>query len=501
MSRFDHIFVQKDLAIADGTVPVSNSFVPSAEHLKLINKYALDSVEAEQVIALPIRAMNDQLDRDFDKFTEVCIDKLARNKGKTGPLGKPFMCSHIHGELANGRIYLAEKETIGKVNHLKLWVYVPNTPQYRDFVENIMFGVYWAVSVGVGVDKTSCTVCGVEWPRDYLGECDNGHIKGEKYEGTLCYRDIGLVSELYELSSVYLGAQYGAEVVKKMVTAKEGKPVEIIKEAIKEVNAKDEVPAIDEDIKTKETTVVIDVDWPTLSQMTLKVALDKSVVSVEYLDALEKKYKEYGKDVPWNRPKITALIKEGAFVEVDDEGIWTIDKNGKVWTYDGKRVLRQEVKKVEKKIEELTSELKDAKTERDAFEALVNESKTKLTEAKDLNKTIVSELEGAKVELEAKSKVVDSYLEGLKGEVIKWYKLSKGGSEEKEVDATFVTKLLEKCGDDPELMKELEIDFKERAKTVMPPEVLRSSMEDGTGIEDKKVKVESGDGIADSIHG
>jgi len=43
-------------------------------------------------------------------------------------------------------------------------------------------------------------------------------------------------------------------------------------------------------------------------------------------------------------------------------------------------------------------------------------------------------------------------------------------------------KLLERCGDDPELLTQLEVDFKEQAEKLFPPGVRRSSVEDTDGV-------------------
>ena len=570
MGKSELIWVTKELVPIDDGGGVGASFQPSDEHLKVINKYTLDSVAKEDVVAFPIHAMNDIIDRDWDQFTLDCINKLATNKKETGPLGKPFLFSHSRMEQAKGRIYLADIEQAGKVTHLKLWVYIPNTYQYVPFIENLVYGVYWAVSVGVGTDKTSCSVCGIEWSDNWSSQCPNGHVKGSKVDGEKVYRKIDLVPEFYELSSVYLGAQYGAEVVKKIANKEVGdNTVEVIRKAIQDVNAEDDeekeleeeieekgvvsykkFPLADEgvswsfsaadgniilgdppnwnryasvhtwvDSANKETRGAyklphhkdisgIKTVWRGVSAAGNALMGARGGVNIPSSDTggakghLAKHYAEFKKTPPWQNPKVVTLVEEGAELESMEDGSLKITKGTKVWMYDGEKIIRSEVKHVKEEIERLTKELGVKTEEFEAIDVKLKQAEDSIDEAKELNVQLTKELESVKSELDAKSKVVDSYLENLKDEVIKWYKFSKGGEDEGEVDATFVTRLLEKCGDDPELLKELKEDFKTRAKDIMPPEVLRSSMEDGTGIEEKEVEPElDEDGAANKIHG
>jgi len=571
--KVEHIFVQKDLSMADGITSAS-AFAPSPDHLKLINKYTLETMSDKDIMAFPVRAMNTMLDRDYDGFTAPCIDKLVGNKGDSGPLGKPFLCSHFPSELANGRIYLAEKETAGQIDYLKLWVYIPNTYQYQDFIENIVYGVYWAVSVGVAMGKTECTVCGCPWPNHYNMSCDNNHVKGQKYDGVLCWRQIDDVGEFYELSSVYLGAQYGAEIVKKMATEK-GKSLEVIKLAIREVNdlegkaggnqpeaseIKSVVPYksfpladsaqswsfsaadgnavlgdppdwkryascntwYDEDGNSearisyklphhKELDGAIKTVWKGVSSAGGILMGARGGVNIPTVDVLgckahlSKHYKEFGKTAPWDVTKIVALVDEGATLELaSDEITLIITKGKKVWEFDGEKIIRKEVRQVNEEMKKLQTDLDTKVAEADAFETKLSVSQSALAKAVEEKTAIQTELDEVKKTLVAKEKVVGTYIEEKMKEVTKWYKLSKGETEGSEVDTTVLMKLLERCGDDPELLTQLEVDFKEQAEKLFPPGVRRSSVEDTDGVEGKekadKEATEDTEGVANSIH-
>jgi len=490
VSKSELIWVTKELVSTDSG-GVGSSFQPSEKHLNLINDYTLDSVSKDEVVAFPIHAMNDKIDRDWEQFTLDSINRLATDKKDSGPLGKPFLFSHSRSEMAKGRIYLAETEKTGKITHLKLWVYIPNTSQYEPFIENLVYGVYWAVSVGVGVKHASCNICKADWPSNWDDQCINGHMKGSKVDKQIVYREIGQIGEFYELSSVYLGAQYGAEVVKKMVNKEVGEnSVSVIRKAIQEVNAKDdEEEEIHMDLRGKE--------WPEI--LALCIDAFKDGIDDAWED-LENKCHELDKTPPWRNEKIVTLVGEGAELEPMEDGSLEIRKGTKVWLYDGNKIFRSEVKRVKEDIERLTKELETKSEELDALDVQLKQAQDANVEVKELNTHLTKELESIKEELDTSSKIVEGYLEGLRNEVIKFYKLSKGDVEG-EVDATFVTRLLDKCSDDPELLIELRKDFESRAKEIMPPGVRRSSVEDSTGIEDKEVEPESDDdGIADSMH-
>src|SRR5206468_5503893 len=97
----------------------------------------------------PVLACNDIIDRDIDQFTTKTVRGFLDLEGPLSPLGKSFMVGHNYSALPVGRIFDGKVAAKDGVTWLKLWTYIPNTPQYQAYLEYVDFGVYWAVSVGV----------------------------------------------------------------------------------------------------------------------------------------------------------------------------------------------------------------------------------------------------------------------------------------------------------------------------------------------------------------
>ena len=200
---------------------------PNDKQLELINQFTRSEKGAEQLAVFPVLACNDVIDRDVDQFTTETVKGFMNLEGPLSPVGKSFMVGHDYSKLPVGRIFDGETVTKDDITHLKLWTYIPNTEQYKSYLENVDFGVYWAVSVGVMLGAAICSV-GEEhawgW-HPYV--CSAYHIKGERYDpdgerdkydqpvpdpdGKLAWRKLIDPTDFYELSQVYLGAQYMAE--------------------------------------------------------------------------------------------------------------------------------------------------------------------------------------------------------------------------------------------------------------------------------------------------
>jgi hypothetical protein len=145
-------------------------------------------------------------------------------------------------------------------------VYIPRTDANKSLIENIDFGVNWAVSVGVMLEESVCSLdwCGSAMSR--WGFCYGGHDKGFHYvkdgeedawgyplpvaEGTSgAEKCIGLMKgakDFYELSQVFLGAQFYAELEKSpgfsgVIKAASAKGVPVIGLSAKEAEALDPV--------------------------------------------------------------------------------------------------------------------------------------------------------------------------------------------------------------------------------------------------------------------
>lgn len=211
------------------------TMTPTDEQLAQINQFTRTPKTAEQLVVLPMWACNDLVDRDIDRFRTEAIRSFASLPQPFSPIGKSFMIGHDYTKLPVGRIFDAKTEVVEGVTFLKVYAYMPNTAQYAEYLENVDFGIHWAVSVGVVFNDAYCNV-GDEHPWGYWGYwCDHGHEKGLYYDpksdktdswgyplpvdagakgAELCVRDLANPSDFYEISQVYLGAQFYAELEK-----------------------------------------------------------------------------------------------------------------------------------------------------------------------------------------------------------------------------------------------------------------------------------------------
>lgn len=212
---------------------------PTPSQLAKINKFTRSEKTADEVAVIPTYACNDLVDRDNDAFRTSTVKEMHALTGALDPVGKSFMVGHDYSKLPVGRIFDKHVVREDGVTHLKLDSYIPNTEANKTYLENVDYGVYWAVSVGVMLERGVCEVgkphqFGGGWFGGYV--CEKGHIKGLYYDpesdeedawgwpipadentaGAIqCIRFFEGAKDFYELSQVYLGAQYFAQLSDK----------------------------------------------------------------------------------------------------------------------------------------------------------------------------------------------------------------------------------------------------------------------------------------------
>lgn len=224
---------------------------PNDEQLEKINKFTRSNKTADDLVVFPTLSCNDLYDRDDERFVTDTVKGFAKLEEPYGPVGKSYMVGHDYSKLPVGRIFDVGTKTVdlgtlsskgvdgatidstSKSTFLTNWVYVPKTSANQQFIENLDFGVNWAVSVGVMLEEAKCSLSWCNAPMRSFGRwawCQEGHDKGYFYTedaeedswgyaipcdptdkgAEKCRTDLYGAKDFYELSQVFLGAQFFA---------------------------------------------------------------------------------------------------------------------------------------------------------------------------------------------------------------------------------------------------------------------------------------------------
>ena len=173
--------------------------------LALINAQTLRPLAAEEVYAFRLAACDDQVDRDFERFTGETLEGLAALF-----VGKSVLMDHTwRAGSQTARIYAAGVEDSGGVKRLILRCYMPRTEQTAGTITAIEAGILRECSVGCAVRRAVCSVCGADQTKTCCP-----HIPGREYDGQLCVMELDGAKDAYEVSLVAVPAQPGAGVIK-----------------------------------------------------------------------------------------------------------------------------------------------------------------------------------------------------------------------------------------------------------------------------------------------
>ena len=186
--------------------------------LELIGALARRPMATEEVYTFSVRLCDNEIDRDFERFTVQTLEQLAPMfVGKAGIFDHQWSA---RGQAA--RIYKTELvREPGRLTRagdgyvwLKGYAYMVRTEGSKDLIAEIEGGIKKEVSVGCAVEHAICSVCGCD-----RTQTDCGHEKGQEYAGQLCWADLEGAKDAYEFSFVAVPAQPNAGVVK---TARRG---------------------------------------------------------------------------------------------------------------------------------------------------------------------------------------------------------------------------------------------------------------------------------------
>ena len=186
------------------------------EDLELINKFTKRPMTAEEVYTFSVVLCDNEIDRDFERFTPEALEKLAELFiGKTG-----IFDHSMKGRDQIARIYECHAEKTGELLGdgtqyvcLKAKAYLPITSKTQEFILNLDAGIIKEVSVGCAVKREVCSICGADVKRE-LCEHRKGNTYGEGANMKQCYYWLDEPYDAYEWSFVAVPAQRRAGVVK-----------------------------------------------------------------------------------------------------------------------------------------------------------------------------------------------------------------------------------------------------------------------------------------------
>lgn len=185
--------------------------------LDKINALTRRKFKAEELYTFPVVLCHNDIDRDFERFTDDALDQMAALF-----VGKTFISDHNPtAENQAARIYDTEVITDpdtetkwgGAYRYLKGYAYMVRTDSNADLITEIDAGIKKEVSISCSAAHRICSVCGKDM-RD--GVC--GHVPGREYDGKFCHAVLDGITDAYELSFVAVPAQVGAGVTAKHYT-------------------------------------------------------------------------------------------------------------------------------------------------------------------------------------------------------------------------------------------------------------------------------------------
>lgn len=180
------------------------SAAPDDETMALINRQAQKELTAEEVFVFRLAACDNQVDRDYERFSDAALHKLAQLF-----VGKPIIMDHRwSAEKQTARVYASEVRGEGELKQLILYCYTIRTEGNTETIAAIEGGIIRECSVGCSVGRSVCSICGAEYGQN----C--GHRRGQIYDGKLCCFILDDPQDAYEVSFVAVPAQPGAGIIK-----------------------------------------------------------------------------------------------------------------------------------------------------------------------------------------------------------------------------------------------------------------------------------------------
>ena len=181
------------------------------EELAYINQFAKTELTEEQVYVFSVRLCDNEVDRDFERFDTTALERLGELfVGKSGIFDHQWSAKGQTARIYRTEVVREESMVTAAGDGycwLKGWAYLLRTEKNQDLIAEIEGGIKKEVSVGCSMGRSVCSICGAE-----NGACS--HIRGETYDGRLCFTELRDPQDAYEWSVVAVPAQRNAGVLK-----------------------------------------------------------------------------------------------------------------------------------------------------------------------------------------------------------------------------------------------------------------------------------------------
>lgn len=520
---------------SDAFADLGGTMRPTDEQLAVINGFTRKKVTADEVVAFTTLSCNDIVDRDDDQFTTECVRDFAALEQPYSPVGKSFMLDHTYKtENAVGRIFGVDTKKVSGSTFLTNDVYMPKTEQFAPLIEKIDFGINWAVSVGVMLGKDECSLSWCKAPFSSWGWwCSNGHDKGLHYTedaeedswgypapcdpktngAEKCVRMFSEPRDMYELSQVFLGAQYFAALEKEpdfaavMKSAAGGgvPTIGLSAEEAKRLPLRHEPKKVSEARKLYGVEEAEDGSIIWKDSEGLRWTFDPANPDDGVMSLGKSTNNEEEEDGEHEVPGGSGSEGDGA---VDGEqapepdagsGVGGPGSGSDQSSAAGDEQGSESGEEVEEPDDEEDEDSETSGSDDDSEEEKAVSKKTVLdsaNKAKLPSKVIdaakehsgngldalllaaSSEIEDLSKEVTAlteKASLGDLYLKSLRAEAIDWYTKARQSKEDPKVSTTTFERLIDKCGDDVDLIKSMIEEQKELAQAKFPKSVRRSS--------------------------
>lgn len=198
------------------------------DDMKKISTFTRREMSADEVYTFNVDLCNNDVDRDFEKFSVQTLNRLAKLfVGKTGIFDHSMKANDQKARVFDAYVEKipGRKTADGEDFYtLRAKAYMLNNEENKSLIDEIDAGIKKEVSISCSVDKSYCSICNTD---NRHGRCE--HIKGKTYGGKLCFNILSDATDAYEFSFVAVPAQREAGITKSFLNTKERKMQDIIK--------------------------------------------------------------------------------------------------------------------------------------------------------------------------------------------------------------------------------------------------------------------------------